>query len=684
MVTNAQGATQLDCKEVAPIEAKGDFLALCETVTQIQKDTLVTPVENIVSRCEKARKHFPNQTNLLHYLEFQARLQGPQPNTALAHLQALETSALGEHTQDMWDAHWTQQKRLPPNTKSISKKLLKHHPELVARYVAENPKDLSAKSLGNICTTLTRKWPHLPTTQDLEKSQLCHPKKLSNGHKIQRLDNLLKSSFPLKAAAEAKILLAADSGLSKKQREKVNLLWIETMVRGNEVSKGLEHAQKLTAKHPNSGVYWGKYAWALAKAGQLEKAVGIRQQQEQKAKQTSQKEEGCFFAAFGMYELNQYQKANEHWRRCFSDYPKGKWANALTWYIPFTHLLNQEPKKAITFWESRRLRKNKASARKRFFLAFAYEQNGEHEKSKPIFTALAKSYPLDYYGVLAREQIGLPPLKGTPLAPDALELKAKEALPHLNTTQRIWLALGEAQLFRKSLSVAQIKKNRAAFYGLYQKLGDYHRPWRRAGKITPRYKATKGVMSSSPTWRATYAMPHHKLVAQASDATQMAPEMIYAIMRTESGFMQQAISPVGALGLMQLMPYTAAFVADSLKTPLPPRNELLAPKGSIWLGSHFLSILKKTFKNDFLVAAAYNGSPKAVHSWVTSFGNLPIPLFVERIPYRETRQYVKKVMTTKAIYQAFNGGEVALEFPERVPNIGKEIPRIETVDTQLN
>ena len=84
------------------------------------------------------------------------------------------------------------------------------------------------------------------------------------------------------------------------------------------------------------------------------------------------------------------------------------------------------------------------------------------------------------------------------------------------------------------------------------------------------------------------------------------------------------------------------------------------------------------------MAAAYNGSPKAVHSWVSSFGGLPIPLFVERIPYRETRQYVKKVMTTKAIYQAFNGEKVALEFPERVPNIGKEIPRIETVDTQLN
>ena len=148
--THAKGATPLTCEDVAPNEDTGTFLELCNTATTIQKENLTVPIETTVSRCEKAREQFKDQANLFHYLEFQVRLQGPQPNTALRHLQALETSVLGPHTQSMWEAHWTKQKRLPPNTATISPKLLKNHPELVARYISENPTDLNVKSQKSV------------------------------------------------------------------------------------------------------------------------------------------------------------------------------------------------------------------------------------------------------------------------------------------------------------------------------------------------------------------------------------------------------------------------------------------------------------------------------------------------------------------------------------------------------
>ena len=284
----------------------------------------------------------------------------------------------------------------------------------------------------------------------------------------------------------------------------------------------------------------------------------------------------------------------------------------------------------------------------------------------------------------ARKKLGWRAIAGRAHAPNALQELSSSAISLLNTTQRLWLALGEFELFRASVSSKQIQKNRAAFYGLYQKLGDYHRPWRRAGKVAPKSRVANGQISHAATWRASYAVPHHSLVRQIAAETQIQPEMVYAIMRTESGFNQRAVSPVGALGLMQLMPYTAAFVAEKIKHPQPSREELLAPHASISLGTHFLDTLKQTFPHDFLVAAAYNGSPKAVTEWLATFGDLDTLMFVERIPYKETRQYVKKVMATKAIYRALDGHHLSLNFPEQTPKRQNEFPEIKTLDVQLN
>jgi soluble lytic murein transglycosylase len=143
------------------------------------------------------------------------------------------------------------------------------------------------------------------------------------------------------------------------------------------------------------------------------------------------------------------------------------------------------------------------------------------------------------------------------------------------------------------------------------------------------------------------------------------PFFIYAIMRTESGFDPEARSPVGALGLMQLMPYTgrgmAGLVGQKLPDPVDPA--LIRPAVSVALGAGFLGRLQAELGSPMLAAAAYNGSPQEVSRWMAAFGHLTPLLFVERMPFKETRNYVKKVLATLAIYRGLAGAEVRLEIP---------------------
>ena len=122
-------------------------------------------------------------------------------------------------------------------------------------------------------------------------------------------------------------------------------------------------------------------------------------------------------------------------------------------------------------------------------------------------------------------------------------------------------------------------------------------------------------------------------------------------MRAETIFRADAISPVGARGLMQVMPRTGRKLASLMGTEFSEVEDLLKPEVSVKYGSFYLQRLMKKFKGNIsLSAAAYNGGPHRVHSWMNSFGGLDMDEFIEHIPYLETRNYVKKVTKYYAIY----------------------------------
>jgi soluble lytic murein transglycosylase len=179
-------------------------------------------------------------------------------------------------------------------------------------------------------------------------------------------------------------------------------------------------------------------------------------------------------------------------------------------------------------------------------------------------------------------------------------------------------------------------------------------------------------------WEFAYPRAWDPAVVQSARATSVPEEFIWGIMRAESHYRSDAQSGVGALGLMQMMPFTGRQVATLLSLNAFQTSSLLEPEVNIRLGSRYLQRLLEKFSGSIpLAAAGYNAGPHRVHAWVRNFGSLDMDEFIEHIPYLETRNYVKKVVRNYQLYSLlYSGGShslrwlvepVGIELDERVP-----------------
>ncbi len=125
---------------------------------------------------------------------------------------------------------------------------------------------------------------------------------------------------------------------------------------------------------------------------------------------------------------------------------------------------------------------------------------------------------------------------------------------------------------------------------------------------------------------------------------------VYAILRQESAFMQDAKSAVGARGLMQLMPKTAESVASELRLAITDPDDLFRPELNLKLGTGYLNkVFRRLQENPVLATAAYNAGPWRVESWLPK-QTQAADIWIETVPYRETREYLKRVLAYTVIY----------------------------------
>lgn len=153
-----------------------------------------------------------------------------------------------------------------------------------------------------------------------------------------------------------------------------------------------------------------------------------------------------------------------------------------------------------------------------------------------------------------------------------------------------------------------------------------------------------------------YPFPYREKVEENSSRYQVDKFLAVSVMKVESNFTEGAISKSGAVGLMQIMPETANWIAVCLDEEPPSLNELHNTDKNIRYGIWYLSELEyEFFGNDVLALAAYNAGRGNVRHWMEEGGWEKNFSDVDKIPYSETRQYVKKVLACREKYLELYG-----------------------------
>ena len=164
----------------------------------------------------------------------------------------------------------------------------------------------------------------------------------------------------------------------------------------------------------------------------------------------------------------------------------------------------------------------------------------------------------------------------------------------------------------------------------------------------------KGELStSSEAWVGAFPMGYQTVI-QGAAPQHVDPYLVAGLIREESLYNPRAVSAVGAMGLMQLMPDTAKRVARKVGMPFWQSDPegLFEPERNIRLGSWYLGELIRDFQGNLVYAvASYNAGPSAVKRWIARNGDRPLDEFIEQIGYKETRGYVKRVLGSYWIYK---------------------------------
>ncbi|MDJ0509103.1 MAG: transglycosylase SLT domain-containing protein [Crocosphaera sp.] len=154
-------------------------------------------------------------------------------------------------------------------------------------------------------------------------------------------------------------------------------------------------------------------------------------------------------------------------------------------------------------------------------------------------------------------------------------------------------------------------------------------------------KEWQALRKTDKYWQALFPFPFYSTIIDWSQQRQLNPLLVTSLMRQESRFEPEIKSPVGATGLMQVMPATGEWVANKINLQ---DYSLTNPNDNVNLGTWYLNYTHDTYSNNSLLAiASYNAGPGNVSKWVRRYRVSDPDVFVEKIPFRETKGYVESV-----------------------------------------
>jgi soluble lytic murein transglycosylase len=299
------------------------------------------------------------------------------------------------------------------------------------------------------------------------------------------------------------------------------------------------------------------------------------------------------------------------------------WRSALV----YLKLLNEEARQSLRwqYWQGR--------------ILLGSGSDADVQQGREIFQSLAQER--SFYGFLAADALKLP--YNYEDAPETITHEQVHALEETPGVQR------SLELF----ALGEMTRARREWHFTTQDFSNIE--LRIAARVAEKWGWHNQAIRSTITAKAWDDLaPRFPLAYQdnfiAGSRTEDIPvTWSMAIARQESAFMPDAKSSAGALGLMQLMPATARQVAKESGISFRSNNQLTDPPTNIKLGTAYLGKMFRQFNhNRILASAAYNAGPNRVKNWLDP--SLPLDVWIETIPFSETRKYVQNVLVFSSIY----------------------------------
>jgi len=190
------------------------------------------------------------------------------------------------------------------------------------------------------------------------------------------------------------------------------------------------------------------------------------------------------------------------------------------------------------------------------------------------------------------------------------------------------------------------------------------------------HNQTIALLGKAQSWddlNLRFPVVYEQKMIQAGRNTELDPSWLLGVARQESAFNPKARSPVGARGLMQLMPATGKSIAKQIEHPLKSLAELVNPARNIQLGSAYLRhVFDTNQQNPVLATASYNAGPHRIARWLPK-KTLPADIWIENIPFNETRKYTGNVISYAAIFD-YQRQQTITPLSKRMPAIKPKTP----------
>jgi len=353
-----------------------------------------------------------------------------------------------------------------------------------------------------------------------------------------------------------------------------------------------------------------------------------------------------------------------------ADFPKGEEKREALRGRAISHLMAKDYKVARKLFEELAGDESDAvtAARATNLSALAALEDGDRTLAVLRWTDVARNRPLSWPALIARARLTeakapLPPAIDPPEVKDTWQPLTITIPPPVDLLLRVGLdADAEAALRERESLITSAATGRGveALCEAYGYLGRAKRRYQVAQQIPAAALANAPGPSTEWAWECAFPAPYEAFVRVEENAHHLPAGLVHAVMRVESAFDPDATSPARAVGLLQLLPETALTIAKSIGEP-HAESLLTSPPENIKLGARYLKELIDKYHGQVpLALAAYNGGPESVSRWMARLKDAPLDVFVEQIPFVETRAYVTRVMGNFARYAFLQGGDAAV------------------------